>query len=88
MDKRPRFVLDKSTISKLLTAFSGLYPRLGYEFDKMIMNLPETLENYKIFMGKMREKRKQQQSCKHVYNKEPEMTLYGYYGKQSSNYHI
>jgi hypothetical protein len=86
MDKSPRFVLDESTISRLLTASGRLYPRLGYEFDKMIMNLPEALENYKRFIEDMREKRKQQQSCEHVY-KEPEMTLYGYYGKQCAKCH-
>lgn len=87
MDKSPRFVLDGSTISKLLTAFRRLYPRLGYEFDKMIMNLPEALDNYKKFIEEMREKRKQQQSCEHVYKEPATMTLYGYYGKQCSKCH-
>lgn len=63
MYKSPRFVLDKFIISRLLAAFRRLYPRLGYEFDKMIMNLPEALENYKIYMQEMREKRKQQQAA-------------------------
>jgi hypothetical protein len=54
----------------------------------MMMKLPEALENYKKFIEEMREKRKQQQSCEHVYDKEPAtMTLYGYYGKQCSKCH-
>jgi hypothetical protein len=87
MDKSPRFVLDNPTIRRLLTAFDRLYPRLGYEFSKMMMNLPEALENYKKFIEEMREKRKRQQSCEHVYDREPAMTLYGYYGKQCSKCH-
>jgi hypothetical protein len=86
MDKSPRFVLDRPTISKMLTAFERLYPRLGYEFDKMIMNLPVALENHKKFIEEMREKWKRQLSCEHVY-KQPDMTLYGYYGKQCSKCH-
>jgi hypothetical protein len=43
MDRRPRFVLDKSIVSRLLAAFGRLYPRLSYEFDKMIVGLAESL---------------------------------------------
>jgi hypothetical protein len=82
MDKSPRFVLDKSIISRLLTAFGRLYPRLDYEFNKMIMNLPEASENYKGYIEEMRKKWKKQQSCEHMYKEPPTMTLYGYYGKQ------
>jgi hypothetical protein len=84
MNKSPRFVLDKSIISRLLTAFGRLYPRLRYEFDKMITELPEASENYKIYMEELHKKWKQQEICEHVYKKPPTMRLYGYYGKQCS----
>ena len=87
MEKSPKFVLDESTINRLSIAFGRLYPRLGYEFDKMIMNLPAALENYKRFIEDMREKRKWQQICEHVYKEPATMTLYGYYGKQCSKCH-
>jgi hypothetical protein len=87
MDKSPRFVLDRSTISRLLTAFGRLYPRLGYEFGKRIMELPEASQNYKRYIEEMHEKWKQQQSCEHVYKEPPTMTLYGYYGKQCYKCH-
>ena len=47
MNKRPKFVLAKPATDELLTAFRRLYPRLGYEFDKMIMELPEGIKYYK-----------------------------------------
>ena len=87
MEKSPRFILDKLIISRLLTAFGKLYPRLSYEFDKMVMNLPKASENYKRYMEEMHEKWKRQQSCEHVYNGPPTMTLYGYYGKQCFKCH-
>jgi hypothetical protein len=87
MKKSPRFVLDKSIISRLLTAFRRLYPRLGYEFDKMIMKLPDASQKHKIYMEELRKKWKQQEICEHVYKEPPAMTLYGYYGKQCSKCH-
>ena len=77
MNKRPKFVLAKPATDELLTAFRRLYPRLGYEFDKMIMELPEVSKYYKTSIKAMRERRKLQQSCEHVY-KESAMTLFGY----------
>jgi hypothetical protein len=85
-DKRPRLVLDKSTIRRLLTVFGRLYPRISYEFGKMIMKLPEASENYKRYMEEMREMWKQQQSCEHIY-KEPPTITFGYYGKQCYKCH-
>lgn len=87
MNKSPRFVLDKSIIRRLLTAFGRLYPRLGYEFDKMIMELPDASQKHKIYMEELRKKWKQQEICEHVYKEPPTMTLYGYYGKQCSICH-
>jgi hypothetical protein len=86
-DRRPRFVLDKSIISRLLIAFGRLYPRISYEFDKMINKLPEASENYKRYMEEMREMWKQQQSCEHIYKELPTITLHGYYGKQCCKCH-
>jgi hypothetical protein len=81
MDKRPKFVLVKPAIDQLLSAFRRLYPRLGYEFDKMILELPESSEYYKMSIEAMREKRKQQQSCEHVYIEPPTITSF-WYSKQ------
>jgi hypothetical protein len=86
MEKRPRYVLDRPTTIRLLTAFGRLYPRLGYKFDKMIRKLPDALQNYKRFMEEMRKKWKQQEVCKHEYNV-PAMTLHGYCGKQCNKCH-
>ena len=87
INKSPRFILDKSIINRLLTAFGRLYPRLGYEFDKMIMKLPDASQKHKIYMEELRKKWKQQEICDHVYKEPPTMTLYGYYGKQCSKCH-
>lgn len=73
-------MLDKATTNRFLTAFRRLYPRLGYEFDKRIEQLPQALLSYRRYMEDMHKKWKEQECCQHEYNK-PEITLLGY-GKQ------
>jgi predicted transcriptional regulator len=82
--KSPKLVLKESTITEQLTAFRRLYPRLDYELNEMIVEMPKALENHKEYVKELRKRQKRQQSCEHVYEKPPTMTVYGYYGKQCS----
>jgi len=83
MKKNSQYVFDKQTLELLLRAFRGLYPRLSYEFDKMIKEEPYKIEYYKKHTEYLHEKSKRQETCEHEY-KQPAMTIYGYYGKLCS----
>jgi hypothetical protein len=74
---------DSRITEQLVLAFGNIYPLLGYEFNKIIENMPFNKESYRKFTETLYNKWKQQENCKHNF-REPVMTLYGYYGKQCS----
>lgn len=78
-----KLLYDSRITEQLVLAFGNIYPLLGYEFNKIIENMPFSKESYRKYTETLYNKWKQQENCKHNF-REPAMTLYGYYGKQCS----
>ena len=75
-----RYLFDNRIIRKLCQHFNNVYGLSGYEFDKIIQDMPDTKQSYERFTREVHEKFEARKNCKHEF-KEPTMTLYGY-GKQ------
>ena len=75
-----RYLFDNKIIRKLCQHFNNVYGLSGYEFDKIIQDMPHTKQSYERLTREIHEKFETRKNCKHEF-KEPTMTLYGY-GKQ------
>jgi hypothetical protein len=79
---RDGFLFDGQIIRRLEHVFSNIYPLLGYEFKKIIDNMPDNKESYERFTRDLHNKLELRKNCEHDY-KEPSRTLFGY-GRQCS----
>lgn len=75
-----KFFFNDRISRKLIRHFNNIYGLSGYEFDKIIQNMPHSKESYEKFTREVHEKFEARRNCKHEF-KESTMTLYGY-GKQ------
>ena len=75
-----RFLFSDMVNRKLVQHFNNIYGLSGYEFDKIIQNMPHSKESYERFTREVHEKFEARRNCKHEFKK-PTKTLYGY-GKQ------
>ena len=74
------FILKREIIEQLECAFNNIYPILGLEFDKVLKNMPNEREDFKMMTESFFQKIEMQKSCKHAF-KRPFKGLYGYYEK-------
>ena len=81
-----KYYLQKDIIIKLLEAFVRIYPRLTYEFEKILdkkysfhealEGWPAAIEGYRKWLNSYNENLKKQETCKHEFGK-PTESIYG-----------
>jgi Winged helix-turn-helix DNA-binding len=77
------FLLKREIVEQLVRAFNNIYPILGIEFDKILKNMPNERNTFKMLTESLYQKIEQQKSCKHKF-KPPFKGLYGYNEKVCS----
>lgn len=77
------FLLKREIVEQLVRTFNNIYPILGIEFGKVLKNMPNERNAFKILTESLYQEIEQQKSCKHEF-KPPFKGLYGYNEKVCS----
>ena len=76
-DERGNFLFTDKITLQLLNSFSNVYPLLGYEFKRIIENMPNNKESYKKFTELLYKKWERQRKCDHSFGN-PVESLHGF----------
>lgn len=68
-------LLEKKSITKLLKAFSHVYPRLYYELELLRNDLVQDVESYKDSEQSMQKQIDTQNKCSHTFNIPTELAV-------------
>ena len=76
-DERGNFLFTDKITLRLLNSFCNIYPFLGYEFNRIIENMPNSKESYKKFTELLYKKWESQRKCNHSFGN-PVESLHGF----------
>ena len=75
-NERGNFLFSDNITLQLRNSFTNVYPLLGYEFNRIIENMPNSKESYKKFIELLYKKWDRQKKCDHDLN--PVESLHGF----------
>jgi hypothetical protein len=76
-NERGNLLFNNKITLQLLNSFNNIYPLLGYEFNRIIKNMPNNQESYKQFTELLYKKWERQKQCDHRFG-DPVESLHGF----------